>query len=33
MIKEKKQGSNFCVDFIRDKKKGWFNKYYDDIRP
>lgn len=34
IIRSKKESeANFSTDFIYDKKKGWFNRYYDEIRP
>lgn len=29
----KEPGTNFSTDFIYDEKKGWFNRYLNEVRP
>lgn len=29
----KEPNSNFSTDFIFDREKGWFNRYYYEVRP
>ena len=31
--KDKQPGCNFSMDFIYDTKKGWFNTYFEKVRP